>query len=149
MARAGDPYGESRAEAEARLIQLVRSGLPLPLASIRNRRSLLSLTNLADLVQLCIAHPRATEQPLLAADADAPSTPELVRRVAAALHRPARLFPLPPALLELAAMPLGLRGVVTRLARSQALNYSTTTALIGWKPAVATRVVLAEACQAP
>jgi UDP-glucose 4-epimerase len=172
-----DPYGESKAEAEARLrriaaetglelvvirpplligpgskanvarlIQLVRSGLPLPFASIRNRRSLLSLANLADLVAVCVNHPRATEQPLLAADAGAPSTPELIHWVADALHRPARLFPFPPALLEIAAAPLGLRGLVTRLTRSQALDYTMTTALTGWMPAVATRVGLKEAC---
>jgi UDP-4-keto-D-QuiNAc 4-reductase len=174
----GDPYGESKAQAEARLrriaadtglelvvirpplligprskanvarlIQLVRSGLPLPLASIRNCRSLLSLPNLADLVGLCIQHPRATQQPLLAADADAPSTPEFIRWLAEALHRREHLFPFPPALLELAATPLGLRGLVTRLTRSQALDYTVTTALTGWTPAIATRSVLAQVCQ--
>jgi UDP-glucose 4-epimerase len=132
----------------ARLIRLVRSGLPLPLASIRNRRSLLSLANLADLVQICIQHPCATELPLLAADADAPSTPELIRWVADALRRPARLFPFPPVLLELAATPVGLRGIVTRLTRSQALDYSTTTKLIGWTPKVTTRATLAGAIAA-
>jgi len=176
--RPGDPYGESKAEAEARLrrvaadtglelvvirpplligprskanvarlIQLVRSGLPLPFASIRNRRSLLSLANLADLVQVCIQHPRATEQPLLAADADAPSTPELIRWVAEALHRPARLFSFPPTLLELAATPLGLRGMVTRLTRSQALDYSLTTELTGWAPRATTRETLTRSLQ--
>jgi len=130
----------------ARLIQLVRSGLPLPFASIRNRRSLLGLSNLADLVALCVEHPRATEQPLLAADADAPSTPELVGWVAEALGRRARLFPFPPALLEWAATPVGLRGQITRLTRSQALDYTTTTALTGWLPRDSTRETLARAC---
>jgi UDP-glucose 4-epimerase len=130
----------------ARLVQLVGSGVPLPLASIRNRRSLLSLSNLADLIAICITHPRATEQPLLAADADAPSTPELIRWIAAALHRPARLFPFPPRLLEGVATAAGLRGLVTRLSRSQALDYTPTTALTGWVPGVATQDTLADAC---
>jgi len=177
--RPGDPYGESKAEAErrlravaaetglevvvirpplligprskanvARLVQLVRSGLPLPFASIRNRRSLLSLTNLADLVAICIDHPRATMQPLLAADADAPSTPELVRWVADALGRRARLFAFPPALLEAGAMPLGLRGMVTRLTRSQELDAGATIAATGWRPAVPTAATLANALRA-
>lgn len=172
-----DPYGESKAAAEARLqriaaetglevvvirpplligpnskanvarlIQLVRSGLPLPFASIRNRRSLLSLSNLAELVAICIEHPRAMEQPLLAADADSPSTPELVRWVAEALQRPARLFVFPPRLLEAAATPIGLHGLVTRLTRSQALDSSTTTELTGWTPLATTRSVLVQAC---
>lgn len=172
-----DPYGESKAEAEARLrrvatdaglevvvirpplligpsskanvarlIQLVRIGLPLPFASIHNRRSLLSLSNLAELVAICIEHPRAMEQPLLAADDDAPSTPELIRWVAEALQRPARLFAFPPTLLEATATPIGLRGLVTRLTRSQALDSSMTTQLIGWSPAATTRSVLVQAC---
>ncbi|MFO1409030.1 MAG: NAD-dependent epimerase/dehydratase family protein [Steroidobacteraceae bacterium] len=126
----------------ARLVQLVRSGLPLPFASIRNRRSLLSLPNLADLVAISIAHPRATELPLLAADADAPSTAELVRWVASALGRSARLFPFPPALLESVATPFGLRALVTRLTRSQELDYSATSSLCGWLPRIRTASTL-------
>ncbi len=90
-----------------------------------------------------VSNTRATEQLLLAADADAPSTPELIRWVAAALHRPARLFPFPPSLLEVAAAPLELRGTVARLTRSQALDYSATTELTGWTPAASTQETLA------
>ena len=173
--RPADPYGESKAEAEerlralsadglevviirpplligagskanvARLIQLVRSGVPLPFASVDNRRSLLSLANLADLIALCIEHPRAPEIPLLAADADAPSTPQLIRWVAEATHSPARLFHCPPRLLELAAIPLGLGAVARRLTRSQELDASLTTTLTGWTPRVTTRESLSAA----
>jgi len=122
----------------ARLEQLVRSGLPLPFASIRNTRSLLSLDNLADLIAICVAHPRATEAPLLAADAAAPSTPELIRWIASALHRPARLFRCPPRVLETLARPLGLGSLMLRLTRSLAVDASTTTLLTGWVPARST-----------
>lgn len=130
----------------ASLFQLVRSGVPLPFASIVNRRSVLSLANLADLIALSIDHPRATEQPLLAADADAPSTPQLIRWVAKALQRPARLYAFPPRLLELATAPLGLGKVMRRLTRSQALDATLTTELTGWSPRVSTAESLRAAC---
>jgi nucleoside-diphosphate-sugar epimerase len=130
----------------ARLVELVRSGVPLPLASIENRRSLLSLANLADLVVLSVAHPRATECPLLAADADAPSTAQLIRWVAEALQRPARLFRCPPRLLEALATPLSLGATMRRLTRSQALDAALTTELTGWTPRVTTLETLRSAC---
>jgi nucleoside-diphosphate-sugar epimerase len=176
--RPEDPYGESKAMAEARLRavgstssmqvviirpplvigarskanlarleQLVRSGLPMPFASIRNTRSLLSLDNLADLIAICVEHPRATEAPLLAADAAAPSTPELIRWIASALHRPARLFRCSPDLLEAVARPLGLGDLMLRLTRSLAVDASTTTALTGWVPARSTLDTLRVALQ--
>lgn len=176
--RPQDPYGESKALAEARLRalgstsgmeivvirpplvigarskanlarleQLVRTGLPLPFASIRNTRSLPSLDNLADLIAICIAHPHATGAPFLAADAAAPSTPELIFRIATALHRPARLFGCPSRLLEAVARPLGLGNLMSRLTRSLAVDASTTTALTGWVPVRSTLDTLRAALQ--
>jgi hypothetical protein len=117
-----------------RLEQLVRSGVPLPFASIRNSRSLLSLENLADLTAICVEHPRAIDAPLLAADADPPSTPELIRWIASALNRQARLFACPQAFLEAAARPLGLGGQMMRLTRSLAVDATATTTLTNWVP---------------
>ena len=126
----------SRSKANlARLEQLVRSALPLPFGSIHNTRSLLSIDNLADLIALCVEHPRATVAPLLAADADAPSTPQLIHWIANAMGRPARLFPCPPGVLEALARPLGLGKMMRRLTRSLAVDTSATTALTGWMPA--------------
>jgi UDP-4-keto-D-QuiNAc 4-reductase len=131
----------------AKLIQLVRNGVPLPFASVRNQRSVLSLANLADLIALCITHPRATEQPLLAADADAPSTPQLIRWVAEAVRRPARLVPFAPRLLELIAAPLGMEPAIRRLTRSQMLDATPTSELTGWHPKLSTLETLKSACQ--
>jgi nucleoside-diphosphate-sugar epimerase len=130
----------------ARLIQLVRSGLPLPFASVSNRRSILSLANLSDLLVTCITHARATEQPLLAADAIAPSTPQLIRWVAEALQQPARLFRCSPRFLELAVTPFGLGPMMHRLTRSQELDSSATTALVGWRPRLTTLDSLRAMC---
>lgn len=132
----------------ARLIQLVRSGIPLPFASVRNARSLLSLDNLAELVEICVNHPGATEAPLLAADASAPSTPELIQWIAEGVNRRARLFACPTALLEIVARPLGLGSLMQRLTRSLVIDTSLTTALTGWNPNHTTRETLVQVLHA-
>jgi dTDP-4-dehydrorhamnose reductase len=82
-----------------RLLQLVDTGLPLPFASIDNRPQLHLRRNLAALIRRCAGHAARGRRDALAADGDPVSTPELVRRIAAALGRKARLVPFPPALL--------------------------------------------------
>ena len=130
----------------ARLMQLVRSGAPLPFGSVKNRRAILGLANLADLVALAVTHMRATEQPLLAADAIAPSTPQLIQWTAEALQRSVRLFRCPPRLLEFAAAPLGLGPMMHRLTRSQELDARPTAALVGWQPRLTTLQSLQAMC---
>lgn len=131
----------------ARLMQIVRSGAPLPFGSVNNRRSILGLSNLADLVVLGVSHPRAPEQPLLAADAIAPSTPQLIQWMAMALNRTARLFRCPPRLLELTAAPFGLGPVVRRLTRSQEVDASATWTSVGWQPRLTTLQSLIDMCE--
>lgn len=126
----------------SRLIQLVRSGVPLPFASVRNARSLLSLSNLADLVAIAVTHSRAAEAPLLAADAGAPSTPELIQWIAAGLRRRVRMVRCPPSLLETVARPLGLGALIRKLTRSLALDTTLTTRLTGWEPRSTTQETL-------
>jgi nucleoside-diphosphate-sugar epimerase len=84
------------------LLRAVARGWPLPLASIANRRSLVGADNLADAVVRCAEAPRAAGRTFGVTDGAPLSTPALCRAPAAALGWPARLFPFPPALLELA-----------------------------------------------
>ena len=97
------------------LFKIVDRGIPLPLASINNHRSLIYLGNLVDAITTCINHPKAAVQTYLVSDGEAVSTPELIRRVAAALGRPARLFPFPPALMRFTGRLLGKSDAVERL----------------------------------
>ena len=100
--------------------------LPLPLAAIANRRSLVYLGNLVDAIVACMQSERAVGRCYLVADGDALSTPELCRRIAAALERPARLFPAPRALLEL------LPGA-KRLTRSLEVDDAALRGDLGWR----------------
>jgi nucleoside-diphosphate-sugar epimerase len=105
-------YGPGvRANFES-MMKWVARGVPLPLGAIRaNRRSLVGLDNLADLITCCATHPSAAGQVFFAADGEDVSTMELLTRVGAALGKSTRLLPVPPALLQAGARLAG-RGAV-------------------------------------
>ncbi len=129
------------------LLRLVDRGLPLPFASIANRRSLVFLDNLVDLVELALAHPAARDGTFLLRDEEEVSTPELIRRIARALGRPARLFACPPPLLRLAARAAGHRAAADRLLGSLSIDDTATRDQLGWRPRVALDDGLAATCR--
>lgn len=77
-------YGPRNPGNMQRLLKLVRSGLPLPLASVRNRRSFIYVDNLADLIATCLGNPKAFGKIFLPSDGEDVSTPELIRAIARA-----------------------------------------------------------------
>ncbi|MFP5516281.1 MAG: UDP-glucose 4-epimerase family protein, partial [Alphaproteobacteria bacterium] len=109
-------YGPGAAGNMRALVKLVATGLPLPLGGIRNRRSLIYVGNLADAVVTVLEHPDAAGQTFLVQDGEPLSTADLVRAIAAALDRPARLIPVPQGLMALGAALTGTRAVFDRLA---------------------------------
>ena len=127
-----------------RLMRLVDSGVPLPLASVANRRSLLFVANLADAICTCIGHPRAAGQAFALSDGEDVSTPELVRRIARALGRPARLFPFPTRLLRLAGALAGQTQAIDRLTGDLVTDSSPIRAALGWRPPFSMERGLAE-----
>lgn len=129
-------YGPGNPGNMERLMGLIRSGLPLPLASLRNRRSFLYVGNLVDALLRCAASP-ATGATYLVADSRDLSTPELIRELARAMGRPARLLPFPPGALRLLARLTGRQGDVERLAGSLWLDCSRIRRELGWTAPVA------------
>lgn len=118
------------------LIRLVDRGVPLPLGLVRNRRSLIGVNNLTDAVRACLdaPPPAGTVRVFTLCDAETPSTAELIRVLAAALGRPARLLPIPPALLRLAGWLTGRSAAVQRLTASLEVDLSAIAATLGWTP---------------
>jgi nucleoside-diphosphate-sugar epimerase len=116
-----------------RLLGWVDSGLPMPFASVRNRRSLVYLGNLVDAIIRCAEHP-AARGPFLFGDDETISTPELVSRIARALGRPARLFSVPPSLLRLAGAIAGHRDEIQRLTGNLVVDTSRARRLLDWRP---------------
>ena len=118
------------------LLRAVARGLPLPLGAIDNRRSLVALDNLVDLIVTCISHPHAANQTFLVSDGEDVSTPELIRRMARAMGRPARLIPVPVWLLKVGAALPGKQDMAQRLCGSLLVDIEKTRRLLGWTPPI-------------
>jgi UDP-glucose 4-epimerase len=127
-------YGPGVKANFARLLKIVKRGVPLPLGSIRNRRSLLYLGNFVDAIRLCVEHPAAAGQTFLLDDGQAISTPELILAVALAAGRAPRLLPVPPRLLQLVGTVLGKGAAVSRLTGSLHVDASAIRSRLGWRP---------------
>jgi nucleoside-diphosphate-sugar epimerase len=116
------------------LLKICARGFPLPLASINNIRSLISVANLASAVAVAAVHPGAAGETFFLSDGEDVSTPELFRRTAAALGRRGRLFGFPVPLLESAASVLGRGDMVKRLTRSLTVDSGKVRRVLGWQP---------------
>ena len=129
-------YGPGVKGNFASMIRLVEKGLPLPLGSVRNKRSLVAVDNLVDLIITCIEHPAAANQVFLAGDGQDLSTTELLRGVAKAAGKSSRLISVPAVLLKLAATVLGKKDVADRLLGSLQVDISKAQTLLDWRPPV-------------
>jgi nucleoside-diphosphate-sugar epimerase len=108
--------------------------LPIPLGSVANVRSMVSVWNLCDLICALLLHERPMRGVFLAADGQAVSTAELLRRLAKFMHRPARLFSMPIGALRALAMLVGRGAEFGRLCDSLAVDISETRVRLGWSP---------------
>ncbi|EJL49727.1 nucleoside-diphosphate-sugar epimerase [Rhizobium sp. CF122] len=135
-------YGRGAVGSFRALTKLLRSGIPLPVASIDNRRSMVHVENLTDLIITAAFHRAAAGQILLASDDEAISTPELLRRLAAAMDCSARLVPFPPVILHLLGRATGKGDLVGRLTDWLEVDISHTRALLDWTPPLDMRTAL-------
>jgi nucleoside-diphosphate-sugar epimerase len=127
-------YGPGVRANFLRLMQWTDAQRPLPLGSVHNRRSLISIWNLCDLLINLLANPAAGSGTWMASDADDLSTPELVRRLATAMRRRTRLVPVPVMLLRALGLITGHSREVSRLCGSLAVDISQTRSALGWSP---------------
>ncbi|TFZ25192.1 nucleoside-diphosphate sugar epimerase [Stutzerimonas stutzeri] len=127
-------YGPGVKGNFASMIKLVEKGLPLPLGAIHNKRSLVGINNLIDLLVRCLNHPAAANQVFLVSDGQDLSTTELLLGVAEAMGKPARLIPVPAGMLQFGAKLLGKKAMAQRLLGSLQVDISKTRELLGWTP---------------
>ncbi|PDT38689.1 NAD-dependent dehydratase [Rhizobium sp. M10] len=132
-------YGPGARGNFALLVGLVRKRIPLPFASLKNRRTLVAVQNLVDLIITCAAHPAAGGEIFLAGDGEDLSTPELIRGIAAGLGVKPMLVPFPSALLHMAAKAVGKEAVYQRLCGSLQVDISQARKVLGWTPVVTSR----------
>ncbi len=127
-------YGPGVGGNVLQLLHTIRRGIPLPLASAHNRRSLIYLGNLVDALVRCVEDMRAAGQTYLVSDGEDFSTPELIRRLATALDLPARVWPVPPVMLRLIGSVAGKQAMIDRLLGSLQVDSSKIRKELDWHP---------------
>lgn len=127
-------YGPGVKGNFATMIKLLEKGLPLPLGTVHNKRSLVALDNLVDLIITCINNPEAGNQVFLAGDGEDLSTTELLRGIGKAMGKPVRLVPVPVGVLMFGSRLLGKKTVAQRVLGSLQVDISKARNLLGWEP---------------
>lgn len=127
-------YGPNAKGNFAMLAKLVEYGIPLPLLSAKNQRSMISIDNLVDLVSRCVRHPNAANKIFLAADDQDLSTADLIQFIAQAMGKPSRLFSCPPDFLTSVAKFFGRKDIADRLLGTLQVDIQKTKTQLGWKP---------------
>lgn len=121
------------------LLRLVDRSVPLPLGRIRNRRSMIYVGNLADVILVAAQGSTRGVETVLVSDGEPVSTPDLIRTLAAALGRRPLLIPVPVTALRLAAASIGRGADYTRLANSLEIDDTAARERLGWLPPVSFR----------
>ncbi len=116
------------------LARLVRSGIPLPFASIKNKRSMIYIGNLVDLLERCAVHGGASGSVILPSDGVDQSVPDLIRAIAVAAEVRPRLFPFPVSFLHLAGRLTGRGDQMARLTGSLQVDASSAAKQLDWTP---------------
>lgn len=127
-------YGEGVKGNFIQMLNVLSRGLPLPLSSVNNRRSLVYVGNLVDALITCATHPAAAGQTYLVSDGEDISTSDLLRRLGAEMGRPARLFPCPTRWLIWAGMMMGRADQVQRLLGSLEVDSGRIRRELNWIP---------------
>lgn len=127
-------YGAGVKGNFAQMLKVLSKGIPLPLTSIINQRSLVYVGNLVDALSTCGTHPLAAGQTYLISDGEDISTPDLLRNLGAGMARSVRLFPCPPRLLECVGAMVGKSDQVQRLLGSLRVDSGKIRRELNWTP---------------
>jgi len=130
-------YGPGVKGNYAAMMRWLAKGLPLPLGSVvQNRRSMVALDNMVDLLLTCTYHPAAADQTFMVSDGEDLSTADFLRRLGQAMGKPARLLPVPVYLLRFGAGLIGKGNEAQRLLGSLQVDISKTRELLDWTPPI-------------
>lgn len=132
-------YGPGVKANFAAMINLARKNLPLPLGAVHNKRSLVALDNLVDLIVTCIDHPHAANQTFLVSDGEDVSITELLTLMTRAAGKTPHLVPVPMSWLQKGASLLGKKAIASRLCGSLQLDITHTRETLNWAPTVSVK----------
>jgi UDP-glucose 4-epimerase len=140
-------YGPGVIDSFKTLMTAVARGVPLPVASVRNRRAFVFIENLLDVIELLLAAEAPGGVYLLRDDPEV-STPELIRKIAHHLGRELKMWPFPPSLLRLALGLLGRGGMTAALIGSLSIDDGATRNRLHWTPRISLDEGIAATCRA-
>lgn len=118
------------------MMKWVERGVPLPFGAIYNKRSLVALDNLVDLILICAEHPAAVNQVFFASDGNDLSTTQMIQQLGTAFGKPIRLLPIPMKWLSFILTLLGKKSLSQRLCGSLQVDITKNKQLLGWTPPV-------------
>jgi nucleoside-diphosphate-sugar epimerase len=127
-------YGAGVKGNFAQMIKVLAKGIPLPLASVKNLRSLIYVENLVDALILCATHPNAAGQTYLVSDGEDISTPDLLRKLSNAMNKPAKLLPCSLVFMRLVGRLFGKSDQIDKLVDFLQVNSRKICRELGWKP---------------
>lgn len=136
-------YGPGNGGNMLRLLELIDRNLPLPLASVRNRRSLVYVDNLASAIIACALHAGPLSPLYVVRDGHDLSTPELIAGLSRRFAPPRRgPWPFPESLLRGMTALLGLRRSAEAMLASLCVRDDLIRSQLGWRPPVSVEVGL-------
>jgi nucleoside-diphosphate-sugar epimerase len=127
-------YGYGAKGNLSRLIKLIKLGIPLPLSIIKNKRSMIGIDNLINLLIRCIDHPKANGKTFLASDGEDLSTPRLIKLIGSSMGQKAYLFPVPLFLLKILGSIFGKQKEIIRLTESLRIDNNYVKEILDWRP---------------
>lgn len=126
------------------LVQLVKKGLPLPFGLVNNKRSIVSVDNLIDLIMTCTRKPQATGQIFLVSDGDDLSLPGLIQKIAKAQGQKIMMLPIPLSIIRFGLFLLGKKDLGQRLFSNLHVDITKNKTVLDWKPPFTTEQSLAK-----
>jgi len=135
-------YGSDAPGNFARFVKLAKLPIPKPLGAIHNKRSFVSIDNLAEFTHLCSIHPNAANQTFLVSDGEDLSTSDFLRKISKALGKPALLIPVSVSFLRRIGKMAGKEAVIDKLAVDLQVDISKNQELLGWKPSLSVDAAL-------
>lgn len=114
------------------MVGLANKKLPLPIGCLDNKRSMVSIYNLADLIHTCITHKNANGEVFLASDQDDISVKQLFEKLAYHQNNKLLMLPVPKSLISFLARVVGKKAVASRLCSELVVDTSKNTQLLGW-----------------
>tara|TARA_Y100000768_G_scaffold339973_1_gene283555 strand:- start:1922 stop:2896 length:975 start_codon:yes stop_codon:yes gene_type:complete len=125
-------YGFGAKGNMLKLIKLINSGIPLPFSLVKNKRSLIGIENLVDILIKCIDHPNVAGKTFLVSDGEDLSTIDLLKNIGSALGVSVRLFPFPISLLKLLSIVIGRHREMDRLLLSLQVDSTDIKKRLNW-----------------